>query len=86
MTEITIKTLPPDCYCHISKYLINPHSTTAFFHKFFNIFKNTHKDFLRIVIDYYIRLLQVFYNIDVDIELNDIIKTKILARILKKKV
>jgi hypothetical protein len=48
-------------------------------------YDDTHKDFLRIVINYYIRLLQLFYNIDVDVELNDIIKTKILARIMKKK-
>lgn len=88
MTDLTPKpliTLPADCYGRISEYLINPRSTTSFFHKFFNIFKNTHKDFLRIVINHFLRLLQVLYDIDVDDEMNDIIKTKILARIINKK-
>ena len=88
MTDLIPKpliTLPDDCYGHISEYLINPHSTTAFFHKLFNIFKNTHKDFLRIAINHYLRLLQVLYDIDVYDELNDNIKTKILTRIMKKK-
>ena len=82
--------LPDNCYYRIAEYLINPHKQylTAFFHKIFNIFKNSHKDFLKIIVDYYIRSLQILYNIDVDIQLTDetkyMIQDKILCRIMRK--
>ena len=82
--------LSDNCYYKIAEYLINPNKQyiTAFFHKIFNIFKNSHKDFLKIVVNYYIRSLQILYQIDVNIQLTDetkyMIQDKILSRIMKK--
>ena len=86
-----VKKLNTLCYHRIAEYLINPHKqyTSAFFHKIFNIFKNSHKDFLKIVVDYYIRSLQLLYKINVDIQLTEdtkyMIQDKILCRIMNKK-
>ena len=84
--------LPNICYYNIAGFLIDPKKKylTAFFHKIFNIFKNSHQEFLKITVNYYIRSLQILYNIDVGIEITEdnkyMIQDKILSTIMKKNI